>query len=352
MELLSSNYPPVRCEGRSFSDAFYSLLPQTSVLDIAVGYVTADSLAELQKIVELNNIKCVNLTIGMHYFDRFTHAQYNAAVHLNDYLKRHDKGKVRLVTPFRYHGKLYSYSNGNGAFASIIGSNNLSSIIEGGAQIYESSLLIEDCQSVNEIKSFIDRLVSEATKNIEELEITDFNENNLLLEGLENVGKISPENLVKCQSSLTNQRFEIPIKGYEVSPQSNLNVFFGKGRESKNGIVKPRHWYEVELIVPKSVAGQPGYPRSKTPEAEFDVITDDGWTFKCKVSGDYNKNFRSEGDLTILGKWLKGRLETADVLKTGTPVTEQTLRDYGRSSFSLIKTSLPNTWYLDFGVKK
>ena len=351
MELLSSNYPPVHCGGKSFSDTFYDLLSRASVLDIAVGYVTADSLAELQKIVELNNIRYMNLTIGMHYFDRFTHAQYNAAMHLNDYLKQHDKGEVRLVTPFRYHGKLYSYSDEHGAFAGIIGSDNLSSIIEGGPRIYESSLLIKDCSFARKIKFFIDKLVSEATQNIADsnLNITFSDDTNLLLEGLENVKKMSDADLTKCLHSLTETRFEIPVK---CKKKSNLNAFFGKGRKSKNGIVKPRHWYEVELIVPKSVAEQPGYPRSKTPEAEFDVITDDSWTFKCKVSGDYNKNFRSEGDLTILGKWLKGRLENADVLKTGTPVTEQTLRDYGRSSFSLIKTSLPNTWYLDFGVKK
>lgn len=349
MELLSSNYPPVRCGGRSFSDVFYDLLPRASVLDIAVGYVTTDSLAELQKIVEFNSIKRVNLTIGMHYLEQFTHAQYNAAMHLNDYLKQHDKGEVRLVTPFRYHGKLYSYSNENGAFASIIGSNNLSSIVREGTRVYESSLLIEDCRAASEIKSFIDHLVREATEKIEYLEITDFDENNHLLKGVENVSKVSGEDLAECRTFLTETRFEIPVKCTE---KSNLNAFFGKGRESKNGIVKPRHWYEVELIVPKSIAEQPGYPRSQTPEAVFDVITDDGWMFKCKISGNSNKNFRSEGDLTILGKWLKGRLEDADVLKTGTPVTAQTLRDYGRSSFSLIKTSLPNTWYLDFGVKK
>ena len=40
---------------------------------------------------------------------------------------------------------------------------------------------------------------------------------------------------------------DIPIKPYEVSPQSNLNVFFGKGREAKNGLVKPRHWYDNSL---------------------------------------------------------------------------------------------------------
>lgn len=349
MELLNSNYPPVRCGGKSFSDAFYSLLQRTTVLDIAVGYVTADSLAELQRIVELNNIRRVNLTIGMHYLDWFTHAQYNAAMHLNDYLMRNGKGEVRLVTPFRYHGKLYSYSNENGAFAGIIGSNNLSSIIESGVRMYESSLLIDDCPSAHEIKSFIDSLVQEATENIADLKITNFNENNPLLKGLENVRKVSETDLAECLSLLTKIQFEIPVK---CKKKSNLNAFFGKGRESKNGIVKPRHWYEVELIVPKKIAACPEYPRSQTPEAEFDAITDDGWTFKCKVSGDYNKNFRSEGDLTILGKWLKGRLENAGVLKIGTPVTEQTLRNYGRSSFSLIKTSKPNTWYLDFGVKK
>ena len=100
------------------------------------------------------------------------------------------------------------------------------------------------------------------------------------------------------------------------------------------------------------MTSQPGYPRSKTDEAVFDVITDDGWSFKCKVSGDYSKNFRSEGDLKILGKWLKGRLENAGVLKVGEPVTAKTLNDYGRNTFSLTKTTVPNLWYLDFGVKK
>ena len=142
------------------------------------------------------------------------------------------------------------------------------------------------------------------------------------------------------------------IKAYEDSPHSNLNVFFGKGRESKNGLVKPRHWYEVELIVPKSIAAQNGYPQVSTPDAIFDVVTDDGWSFKCKVSGTNSKNLRSEGDLKILGKWLKGRLENAGVLKVGDPVCKETLERYGRDTFTLTKTTKPGVWYLDFGVKK
>lgn len=352
MEFLHSNFPPVKQQkGRTFLDAFYDLLLKAESLDIAVGYITSDSLIELERLTELNNLRNVNLTIGMHYLDKFTHTQYTTALHLNKYLTDSGRGQVRLVTPFRYHGKLYSYSDSAGAFAGIIGSNNLGSIVEGGSRVYESAVLLNDRASAIEMKHFIDLLVRNATSNISDLDIQQFNTTNTLLEGHENVQRVSAQRLAKCMSSRTGMSFEIPIKGAEVSPQSNLNVFFGKGRVGHNGLVKPRHWYEVELIVPKSVATQAGYPRSRTPEAEFQVITDDGWTFHCKISGDYNKNFRSEGDLKILGKWLKGRLENAGALVVGTPVTNDTFREYGRDTITLTKTTVPGLWYLDFGVK-
>ena len=353
MEFLFSNYPPMKNGYKTFSDAFYSLLSQSSKLDIAVGYVSSDSLIELQKTVELNShIHTLNLIVGMHYFDRFTKVQYDAAMHLNDFLTSNQLGGVRLVNAFRYHGKMYSYSNESGPFAGIIGSNNLSSIVEGGVRTYESSVLLRDTASVKQMNDFISKLMQTSTKNIAELEIDTFNDENALLDGHEFVEKVSPQKLANTMCAKTAVTFEIPIKPYEVSPQSNLNVFFGKGRESRNGLVKPRHWYEVELIVPKSVTSQPGYPQSQSDNAVFTVVTDDGWSFKCKVSGDYSKNFRSEGDLKILGKWLKGRLENAGVLNVGSPVTADTLKRYGRTSFSLTKTTIPGVWFLDFEVKK
>ena len=352
MEFLQSNYPPVKTDCRTFSDAFYDLLSGTSLLDIAVGYITADSLIEIQKLVELNDLKKLNLTIGMHYLERFTKTEYNAAMELNKYLMNTERGEVRLVTPFRYHGKLYSYSNNDGPYAGIIGSNNLGSIIDGGARNYESSILLNDKASAKQLNNFIKQLVNKATDNIADLEITDFKERNSLLEDHENVQKIDAHTMMECMDARTDLSFEIPIKGYEVSPHSNLNAFFGRGRVGKNGLVKPRHWYEVEVIVPVEVAMRDGYPTARTPEAEFTVITDDGWSFPCKISGTNNKNFRSEGDLKILGKWLKGRLENAGVLEVGKPVTSDTLQRYGRSSFSFTKTKIPNVWFLDFGVTK
>ena len=348
MELLHSNYPPVRSGGRTFAEAFYDLLTGVDCLDIAVGYVTPDSLVELQKLVELNDIKTLNLTIGMHYLEKFTQAQYSAAKNLNQFLMSNHKGEVRLVTPFRYHGKLYSYSDANGAVAGIIGSANLGSIIEGGTRVYESALLVQDRDVARQMKDFIGNLVNAATKNINDLPIEEFITSNLLLDEHENVKRVKTEEMRAFLSTLTNTTFEIPIKTAEVSAHANLNAFFGRGRVSKNGLVKPRHWYEVELIVPKEIAMKPGYPRSKTSEAEFTVITDDMWSFRCKVSGDANKNFRSEGDLKVLGKWLKGRLENAGALMVGEPVTNETLREYGRNSFTFTKSELPNTWYLNF----
>ena len=71
MEFLVSNYPPLKTGCKTFADTFYGLIPQTSKLDIAVGYVSSDALIELQKTIELNcNIQALNLIVGMHYFDK------------------------------------------------------------------------------------------------------------------------------------------------------------------------------------------------------------------------------------------------------------------------------------------
>ena len=59
MDFLFSNYPPMKTGNKTFAEAFYSLLPKTSKLDIAVGYVSADSLIELQKTVSFKNFKKV-----------------------------------------------------------------------------------------------------------------------------------------------------------------------------------------------------------------------------------------------------------------------------------------------------
>ena len=354
MEFLYSNLPPIKTKYPTFYETFYSLIPEATRLDIAVGYITADSLVELhQAIIQNSSIETLNLVIGMHRWEKFTRMEYEAAMQLNEFLLKEKRGEVRLVTPFRFHGKLYSYSNAQGAFAGIIGSNNLSSIVDSRNRIYEASTLFRERDCTVKMREFIESLIEDATDNIADCNIVGFKNAGRLLEDHENVEEVTQSQLSDCISDLSDEHYLIPlVKDGSVPQKSNLNTFFGKGRLNKDkGVVRPRHWYEVEIIVPKTITCQNGYPIKGTPSAVFEVITDDRWKFSCKVSGDYSKNLRSEDDLKILGKWIKGRLENHGALKIGDPITPDTFNRYGRDNFEMTKTNTPNLWYLDFGVE-
>ena len=118
------------------------------------------------------------------------------------------------------------------------------------------------------------------------------------------------------------------------------------------------------------------YPERDVP---FFAITDDGWKFKMHVSGDYSKNLESDGDLKVLGYWLKGRLVAAGFIepvdspaedlestiygagdiyrKCKGVITYQKLLKYGRTSVTLTKTlnkladddgTMRDVWVLSF----
>jgi len=204
MELLFSNYKPLDTTYPTFADTFYSLIPEANRIDIAVGYITADSLVELKQTVVYNtNIETLNLLIGMHRWDKFTRLEYNAAYDLNNYLLDEGRGEVRLVTPFKFHGKLYCYSDSSGAFAGIIGSNNLSSIVENGCRTYEASSLFREPEYAKKIRCFIEELSAKAADNIIDCEINEFRQNNPLLENHEHVEKIPSDSKSDVQSRYT-----------------------------------------------------------------------------------------------------------------------------------------------------
>ena len=226
MQILCSNFPPVKTQNATFADTFYEFLPKADCLNIAVGYVTADSLIELQKAVELNHVHQLNLIIGMHYIDQFTPVEYRTAVKLNEFLHTNAIGEVRLVTPFRYHGKMYTFYRSGKPFASIIGSNNLSSIVDSRNGIYETSLYVSEAGILNDLDKLFHNLYDKATENIADLEITSFKEENAVLEGQDFVEKASMEEIIECQKALTSVRFEIPIKDMtDASKRTFDNVF-------------------------------------------------------------------------------------------------------------------------------
>jgi hypothetical protein len=178
---------------------------------------------------------------------------------------------------------------------------------------------------------------------------------NSLLSSRSDVLDVGRETISNILNNLLPNTFEIPLKD---APKSNLNAYFGEGRLNQQGFVKPRHWYEVEIIVDQAVqrSGM-NYPANQ----DFIVYTDDGHRFLMRTSGDYGKNLRSKDDLTILGRWIKGRMEANSALKSGELLTASSLQLYGRNTISMTQTSLTEdvpeigklaVWYLDFGTNR
>lgn len=340
MELLLSNYYPAKFSNiRTTQKVWIEQMSKAEHVRIATGFISSSSLIDLRNIIEVNEKPNVEMLIGMHYFDGFTRQQYDCALALNETLQEQNRGAVYLSNAMRFHGKLYSFSDMKQCFGAITGSSNLNSFLSKN-KIYET-----DCFFKDEEAKIVDRIIQDLFdklgRKITDIHVDKFIENNDLLENHYSVEKISPTEMTRILMTRTSVSFDIPIKP---EPKSHLNRFFAIGRKNQKGFEIRRPWYEAEIIVPVSITRLPNYPKNKT----FDVITNDGWRFRCYTSGDESKNFQSKGDLTILGKWIKGKLEQKGALIMGTPVTDNVLSKYGRNTMKLSATTDPNLWLIEF----
>jgi HKD family nuclease len=340
MELLYSNHAPAKISNRTARKIWEENISKADFLRIATGYISSDSLIELKKIIEDNERPKLDLLVGMHYFEGFSKQQYDSVISLNETLKQKDRGTVFLSNAIKFHGKLYSFIEQGNCIGAIVGSSNLSSILNSYCRLYEVDCYFSDSHA-NEIDLGIQKLISSLGTKFDDIpEIRTFIENDLLLDHY-GVKKLTPEELASYRDKRTDTCFEIPVK---TEPKSNLNIYFGKGRVTPRGFIMPRPWYEAELIVSTSITRLPNYPVNKS----FEVITNDGWSFRCKTNGQNCKNFRSQNDLKILGKWIKGKLERSGKLKIGNPVTDEVLEAYGRKCIKLTATTDTQIWLLDF----
>lgn len=348
MELIYSTVLPVRFpKTRNFRDTFEEQLRPADEILISTGYVSEDSLMELKSVLDFykkkSQEKKCDLVIGMHGREGFTRSQYEAAYSLGGYLRDEKLGEVRVCTAFKFHGKVYSFLKHDRPFASIIGSSNLSGIL-GMENQWEADTLLSEVPMMQNLVGMHKDLVLKATKPLLDLRDIKIVSSANILEGRIGVQQVSTQELEQVRQSKTNIMFSIPLKA-EV--KSNLNVYFGKGRESQTGSIRPRAWYEVEIVVQKSITSQRGYPTGS-----FVVVTDDGWKFRCKISGQNNKNLRSQDDLQTLGRWIKGRMEASGKLKVGDLITLETLESYGTDKLLLTATKDPEVWLLDFSSSK
>lgn len=346
MELLLSNFGKAKYPNYSTTRKIWDKnLGIADKIKIATGFISSDSLIELSKIVELNNKPNIELLIGMHYFNGFTKAQYDSAIALHNTLQERNRGTVYISTSTMFHGKLYSFANSNKSYGALVGSSNLGSMVKSSSGLYEADCYFDDDKNIRQIDKTLSNLFQDIGVKISDVSIDSFNMHNVLLDNHYGVTRISHENLIKIWGTKSDVLFELPVKA---EAKSNLNIFFGRGRVSSRGFEIPRPWYETEFIVPAEITRLPNYPKDQN----FTVYTDDGWSFECRSQGQNAKNFRSLGDLQILGRWIKGKLELSGALRIGEPVTSEVLNNYGNNKVKLIGTSKPNVWLLDFVANK
>lgn len=357
MELLYSNILPMRMkEGqRTISDVLHEYFSQADCVEIAVGYVSKASLTEIEELVDKYHVKKILLIIGMYYIEGMPEGSYHNAVKLNRKWVETGVGEIRMVRPFKYHGKIYSFYKDGRSIAAIIGSANLGVIKLEASNLrqYELASLITEPEECRLISDHITELKADNIScNIENASnMPLIRETNTALAGVELVTKIPPSNVDFYRRCTAYASFLLPLKvpAYDERhmddnrhyTKSNVNVCYAAPRNKR----KPRDWFETQLTVSKEITRTEGYPEKNVP---FFIVTDDGYWFKAHTTSDGNKQFSAVGDELIMGRWLKGRLAAAGLV---TPVndtkkdtdrkgmiTKEMLKEYGCEALYLKKT--------------
>lgn len=357
MNLLYSNILPLGTdEGQdTIIDTINEQITLCDIIDIAVGYVSRASLDELERLVEQNNIKNICLIIGMYFVEGMPEGSYHTALKLNKKWQESGVGEIRIVKAFKYHGKLYAFYKDNLPFSAILGSANLGVIKPeaNNRRQYELSSITTDKSELSELTQFIDKLKAPNISNniADVVGMPLIHETNTALSGIELVTTVPQSNVDFYKRCAAYASFLLPLKvpSYDERhmddgkhfTKSNVNVCYAAPRSKR----KSRDWYETQLTVAKEITRIEGYPEKNKP---FFIITDDGYWFKAHTTSDGNKQFSAVGDELIMGRWLKGRLAAAGLVKpvndtqadtdrTGM-ITKEMLQEYGCENLYLKKT--------------
>ena len=357
MRLLYSNILPLEArEGQeTVIDCFREELKKADKVEIAVGYTSNASLSELEILAEDCGLKNICLIIGMYYIEGMPEGAYHTALKLNQKWMEAGIGEIRIVKAFKYHGKIFCFFKDGKPFSAIIGSANLGAIkLEASnRRQYELSALTTDEQETSEIAAHLEELKQgRCSENIADIKgMPLIRETNTALNGIELVTSVPQSNVdfyercmayvsffLKLKVPRADERFLDDGKHYT---KSNINVCYAAPRSKR----KARDWYETQLTVGADVYKMEGYPEKNKP---FFVVTDDGYWFKAHTTSDNNKQFSAVGDELIMGRWLKGRLAAAGIVKpvnntAADPerlgmITEEMLEEYGCDRLVFKKT--------------
>lgn len=357
MKLLYSNIFPlgIKEDEETILDCFSEQIKKADRVDIAVGYVSNASLIELAKMVDECSISKICLNIGMYYIEGMPEGAYHTAIRINEKWMESNSGEIRIIKTMKYHGKVFCFYKEGKPFSAIIGSANLGVIkLEANnRRQYEIAAITEEVEEVLKIAQHIERLKqANCSENIGKINnMPLIREKNMALNEVELVTSVPHSNVEFYERCKAYVSFFLKLKVPKATERhiddgkhytkSNINVCYAAPRSKR----KPRDWYETQLTVGADVYRMDGYPEKNKP---FFVVTDDGYWFKAHTTSDNNKQFSAVGDELIMGRWLKGRLVAAGIVKPVNDtskdterlgmITEEMLKEYGCDRLEFKKT--------------
>ena len=330
--------------GGNFLDQVETEFRDAVDVTIASGYVSLDIINKFYDDFEriANNGGKSRLLVGMAFYEGLSSNKLSRLTTLSNRLESFGNGSGVFVSyNGKYHGKLYLFERKNQKNL-YVGSSNFSRTGLSGNIECTASVLDQDTR--DRLDTFVDFLFQpDNAVSILKADIivpgTSSYVQKISLQTLDDLPRYDP---ITIDKSLL-PKLEYPLSRVADKEKSSLNVYFGKGRWSRaTGRVLARPWYEVELIANRDITSSPLYPKG-----DFEAHTDDGYIIPMKTSGDYFKNIRSRGNLSILGQWIKGKLQKSSALLPLTPVTQDTLDLYGRNTINFYKIS-DEKYYMEF----
>ena len=333
--------------GGDFHSEIRSNLSRAKLLDIASGYVSEDILSEFEETFSniISRQGRVRILVGMAFYVGIAARTLSQLRKIDDMLCTEKNGSgIYVATGRRFHGKIYQVGTTPSSSQYYVGSSNFSR--SGLMGNLECTLKIKDTETQGEIASYLKYLFN--PKNAAAIKktvlVTPGSEEYLRRVTTQNLKDLKRYDVKTIQVNPRNG-FVFPLG--RLSEKSGLNVYFGKGRENKSsGVVSPRKWYEVELIAPAELIRSPYYPKG-----DFTAYTDDGYVLHLYTGGDNLKNIRSRPTLTLLGEWIKSKLQNTKALELLDPVNEDTYQRYGTDKIEFFQLR-PKEYYMSFLPKK
>jgi len=335
--------------GGDFGKEIIANFKKFNSVEIASGYFGVSQIKAMwNEITDIAHRGHCKILIGMIYHEGVGKEQKRVLLELNKALKDINSESGIYIALDQYHGKVYRFTK-NLDEKIFVGSSNFSS--SGFYTNYEFNSEIIDTTNKQGAIDFLKFIFEEANEFAAPLDKVELQVKGQKVSGAKKkLG--AKDSLGDFQIKQKDFPVFVPTSTISIKlrvdkqPNSSLNLYFDKGRKTKDGKYMPRPWYEVEVTSEKLDRDE----NSDYPIGDFEAyIEDDGRFYKVPMitaSAGY-KAITSKGNRAILGEYIKGKLQRLGYLDKYQRITSETLLEYGNDSLILEKFE-ESKYYLKF----